>query len=285
MTRDSVLKACEKQCRDLAKDHYENFVVASILLPRRMRQPFYNIYAFCRTADDIADESPSPEMALKRLADFQLQLDATFDGSPPENLFLPLAQTIQQFAIPKRPFDDLLSAFRQDQRQSRYETVDDLLGYCARSANPVGRMLLHLADCTDAESLHLSNQICTGLQLANFWQDVARDYEIDRVYLPLSELQKFDLDESCLAQRSAVAPLRKLLAEQCDFAEQYFHRGLPLANRVPSWFANDIKLFAHGGLATLSAIRSANYDVLDRRPKVSKSQQALLVARAAVGWL
>jgi squalene synthase HpnC len=285
MSSDSVLKACEKQCRNLAKGHYENFVVASILLPKRMRQPFYNIYAFCRTADDIADESPSTEIAIERLVDFQSQLDATFDGRPPENLFLPLAHTIEQFGISKQPFDDLLSAFRQDQRQLRYESMDDLLDYCTRSANPVGRILLHLADCTDHVSLQLSDQICTGLQLVNFWQDVARDYAIDRVYLPTNELQQHGLDEYCLTQPSASGPLRELIAKQCDRAEQCFRRGLPLADRVPRWFASDVKLFAHGGLATIAKIRSVDHDVLSIRPKVSKTQQVWLVARAAVGLL
>ncbi|MGB7342831.1 MAG: squalene synthase HpnC [Pirellulaceae bacterium] len=282
MSSETVLKACETENRRLAKRHYENFVIASVVLPRRLRQPFYNIYAFCRTADDLADESPSPEIALERLQKFQNQLNATFAGHPPENLFLPLAQTIEQFSLTQEPFDDLLSAFRQDQTKTRYQTMGELLDYCRRSANPVGHILLQLADSRDDETAALSDQICTGLQLANFWQDIARDYQAGRVYLPQEQLERFDVTTEHLGRVTVTEPLRLLINEQCDFAEGFFRRGLPLAKKVPQWFAADIKLFAHGGLATLNAIRRQDYDVLRRRPKVSKAQQAWLVTRAAL---
>lgn len=285
MSSDSVLQSSEKACRQLARAHYENFVVASVLLPRRLRQPFYNVYAFCRTADDLADESESPEIATDKLAAFQQQLDETFAGRPPANQFTALAHTIEQFQLPKQPFDDLLSAFRQDQVIDRYESFDQLHDYCRRSANPVGRIVLQLADAFDDENAALSDEICTGLQLANFWQDVARDLAIGRVYLPQSEMREFSVSEEMLHQPTTDPRLRDLLRSECDRAEAFFHRGLPLADRVPRWFDSDIKLFAHGGLATLKAIRSIDFDVLRIRPKVSKLQQVGLIARAAVGLL
>ncbi|QDT08772.1 squalene synthase HpnC [Planctomycetes bacterium K23_9] len=285
MSSDSVLRRCERECRNLATSHYENFVIASALLPRQLRQPFYNIYAFCRTADDLADESPSPAIALERLSEFQDQLHATFAGHPPENLFLPLAQTIEQFSLIQQPFDNLLSAFRQDQTKTRYQTMDELLDYCRRSANPVGRILLKVAQCSNPENDSLSDEICTGLQLANFWQDVSRDYEIGRVYLPTDQMEKHGLSDKSLGDKTTPLALKVILRQQCDITERYFQRGLPLAKQVPSWFARDVKLFAHGGLTTLHAIRNVDFDVLRVRPKVSKVRQFSLVARAALGWL
>ncbi len=282
MSPQTVLRTCQRENRKLATTHYENFVVASVLLPRRLRQPFYDVYAFCRTADDLADESASPQQALERLADFQHQLHQTFAGRPPKNLFLALAHTIEQFDLPQQPFDDLLDAFRQDQTQTRYESFDDLLGYCRRSANPVGQILLRLAGSHNDETIALSDQICTGLQLVNFWQDVHRDYQIGRVYLPKQAMDRFGVGTDHLQSETADQPLRNLIGEQCQIAEGYLRGGLPLAKIVPQWFAADVKLFVHGGLATIQAIRRHDHDVLGHRPKVGKIQQAWLVARAAL---
>lgn len=274
------LRAAEQETRRLARSHYENFLVASVLLPARLRQPFYNLYAFCRTADDLADESATPQLALDRLAALQVNLDQTYQGQPPNPLFLALSSTIRQFDLSKCLFDDLLDAFRQDQRKSRYSDFDELLDYCRRSANPVGRLVLQLGDCCDSQNGLLSDEICTGLQLANFWQDVARDYQIGRIYLPLDQMERFGVDESMVG-RSATSPqLRQLLASECDRAEQYFRRGLLLAKTVPGWLAGDVKLFAHGGLETLAAIRKIDFDVLSRRPTVSKWRQSWLLVRA-----
>lgn len=284
-SKDPVLIRAEKECRRLAKSHYENFLVASILLPQRLRQPFYNVYAFCRSADDLADESPSPEVALARLDVFQRQLDDTFAGNPPENAFTALADTITRFGLSQEPFDDLLSAFRQDQSKFRYNSFDELLDYCRRSANPVGRIVLKMGESLDDQNATLSDQICTGLQLANFWQDVARDRAMGRVYLPVDEIARFGVTDEMLAQSTTSPQLRELLASECDRAEAYFHRGLALAGRVPRWLAGDVKLFAHGGLATLAAIRKIDFDVLGERPRVSKWMQFSLVFRVMLGRL
>lgn len=284
-------------CKRLATSHYENFLVASILLPRRFRQPFYSIYAFCRTADDVADESGSPERALAGLEKLQNSVDAMFgkvrcgfSGVPGtecrvDNLFPALSDTVATFELDKQPFDDLLSAFRQDQHCVEYESESQLLDYCRRSANPVGRMLLQLAGCCDDENAALSDEICTGLQLANFWQDVSRDHAIGRIYLPRDQREAFGVSPASLAGSTTPPSLRKLLCELCSRAEAHFRRGLPLADRVPSWLSSDIKLFAHGGLATLNAIRRIDFDCLRVRPKVSKTTQLSLVARAVLGWL
>lgn len=279
------LHCSQRLCRQLARSHYENFVVASILLPRRLRQPFYDIYAFCRLADDLADESGSPELALARLQQLEAELNDTFAGQPPGGIFPALDDTIERFQLPASPFHDLLDAFRQDQRQFRYANKAELLDYCRRSANPVGQIVLRLGECYDQRNAELSDLICTGLQLANFWQDVARDYAIGRIYLPADEMAAAGVTAEMLAQPTTPLPLRQLLAKQCDHAETLFRQGLPLAERVPSWFAADIRLFAEGGLATLAAIRAINFDVLALRPTVPRWRQLSLIARVKLGWL
>ena len=276
----------EKLCRRLARSHYENFVVASALLPREFRQPFYNIYAFCRTADDVADESATPRDARVGLSELQSGIDALFADRTPQTGFFPaLADTVQRFDLSKQHFDDLLSAFRQDQQQVRYATTQELIDYCDRSANPVGRLLLELADSLDETTVKLSDEICTGLQLVNFWQDVARDFRKGRVYLPEDRCKEFGFDLDRLDQTATPAELRALLEALCLETESRFRTGLQLPDLVPRWLATDIKLFAHGGMETLRAIRQINYDVLRIRPKVSKFAQLTLTAKAFLGWL
>ncbi|MCA9135554.1 MAG: squalene synthase HpnC [Planctomycetales bacterium] len=289
-TLPTDLKQSEQLCRRLATSHYENFLVASILLPRRIRQPFYNIYAFCRTADDVADESPSSQIAIEGLGQLQSQLDAVFardfpGQSQPAGLFPALAETIATYKLSKEPFDDLLSAFRQDQSVRVYETTPQLIDYCTRSANPVGRLVLQLAESLSPTTAELSDQICTGLQLVNFCQDVLRDRQIGRIYLPGDLRDRFGVKTEMICAGSTPPPLRKMLAALCDQAEDFFRRGLPLADHVPKWLASDVKLFAHGGMATLRAIREIDFDVLRVRPKVGKLQQMKLVARAILGKL
>lgn len=284
---DSVarLSQARRENRRLAQSHYENFLVASVLLPRPIRQAFYDVYAFCRRADDLADESPSPALALQHLGEFQTQLDLAFADRPDQDLFLALHDTIRQFGLRQQPFDDLLEAFRQDQRKTTYASIDEQLDYCRRSANPVGRIVLQLGACSNQQTQRLSDEICTGLQLANFLQDVARDHAIGRIYLPDDQMSRFDVNPSMLGQATASKPLRRLLAAECDRAEQFFHRGLPLVKEVPNWLAKDVSLFAHGGLSTLDAIRAIDFDVLKQRPKVSKARQLWLLTRAICGRL
>lgn len=279
------LQSAERQCRRLARSHYENFLVASILVPRRHRQAMYNVYAFCRTADNLADESASPALATRSLDAFQQHLDDTFAGSPPPNIFLALADTIDQYGLSKQPFDDLLAAFQQDQEKNRYATRDELFDYCQCSADPVGRIVLEIAGCCDESRQSLSNKICTALQLVNFCQDVARDHQIGRIYFPTEDWNRHGVCESMFAESTTSEPLKHLIAEYCELAESMFTAGVPLSNEVPKWLAGDIKLFAHGGLATAQTIREIDFDVLRIRPTVGKWKQLKLLARAVLGKL
>ncbi len=284
----SELTASRKLCRTIARSHYENFVVASVLLPRQMRQPFYDIYAFCRAADDAADDSASPETARESLAEFRRSIANVFDFEEVSGQFVALAATVQRFRLPRRPFDDLLDAFVQDQTVQRYDDESSLLHYCRRSANPVGRIVLAMGGCDCDEQVRLSDEICTALQLANFWQDIRRDYAIGRIYLPASVMQRHGFDETLLADtidhtRATPQCVRTAIANQCDQARERFHRGRALIGLVPRWLAADIELFILGGLATLDAIAKSKYDVLRHRPRVSKRTQAWLVARTFAG--
>ncbi|TWT64706.1 All-trans-phytoene synthase [Allorhodopirellula solitaria] len=250
-----------------------------------MRQPFFDVYAFCRTADDAADESASPAEATEALAKFRRSIAGLFDGGEVAGPFLALAVTVRRFDLPRKPFDDLLDAFVQDQSVHRYSDESQLWDYCRRSANPVGRLVLAMAGCDSDEHYCLSDEICTALQLANFWQDVGRDYAIGRIYLPESVMQRHGFDESVIAntiERAQPTPgrVREAIAEQCDCARDRFERGRPLARIVPPWLAADIDLFALGGLATLDAIAKLDYDVLQHRPQVPKRTQAGFVMRA-----
>ena len=291
--RPNRLSAAQSRryCRRLARSHYENFTVASWLLPRRLHQHFSNIYAYCRWADDLADETRSPEESLALLDWWEEQLQACYRGrgAPPGTVrsmvrwshpvFIALGDTIGRFDIAREPFADLLAAFRQDQRVTRYETFEQLIEYCRYSANPVGRLVLRLGECDDESRTALSDCVCTGLQLANFWQDVARDWDRGRIYLPLADCRRFGYDESMFARREASDAFRRLLAAQVSEAEGWLRRGLPLVKRVPRWMQLEVALFIHGGLAILEAVRRQQYDVWSRRPVVSKREKLRLAAR------
>jgi len=289
MPTTAQITASRRQCRLIARAHYENFLVASVLLPRAMRQSFYHLYAFCRTADDLADESANSADALAGIAEYREQIRRVFEGGELNGIFIALAQTVEQFSLPRQPFDDLLDAFVDDQSVNRYRDEAQLLNYCRRSANPVGRLVLGLAaadsaGCDDETNRRLSDEICTGLQLANFWQDVARDYQIGRIYLPQSVMRRHGFDESDLRstidqQNPTPAPVRAAIAEQCAIARTKFESGKALIGRVPSWLAADVELFIGGGLATLDAIERINHDVLRQRVRVSKWRQAWMVGR------
>jgi len=268
-----------RYCRRLARRHYENFTVASRLLPRGMRQHFTNVYAYCRWADDLADECRRPDESLALLDWWEEQLRSCYRGRTVHPVFVALSETIRQFDVPCDPFVDLLVAFRQDQRVTRYETFDRLLEYCRYSANPVGRLVLSLGRCHDAERAELSDSICTGLQLANFWQDVADDWDRGRIYVPLADCRRFGYDESMFVRREHNDALRRLLAAEVSEAEGWLRRGLPLVGMVPRWLRLEVALFIHGGLAILAAIRRQDYDVWSRRPVVSKLEKLRLVAR------
>ena len=277
--RPSLIEARE-YCRRLARTHYENFAVASWLLPRALRPHFYHVYAYCRWSDDLADETGDRRASLALLDWWQQQLNDCYAGHASHPVFVALGETIREFDIPREPLADLLSAFRQDQHVDRYETFDELLDYCRRSANPVGRIVLFLGRAHDERRGHLSDAICTGLQLANFWQDVASDWDRGRIYLPLADCRRFGYGEAEFVARRTSPEFRKLLAFEVERAEQWLLEGLPLADELPRALGGDIWLIAQGGLKILQKIRQVEYDVWGRRPRVTRGDQARLLA----GW-
>jgi squalene synthase HpnC len=270
------LPEARRYCQILAKRHYENFTVGSWLLPRRLRRHFYNIYAYCRWADDLADEVSNPQQSLALLDWWETQLRDCYRGQILHPVFIALAETTESFKIPIDPFVDLLAAFRQDQRVSRYETIDDLLQYCRYSANPVGHLVLYLGECFTIEHAKLADSICTGLQLANFCQDVAGDWDRGRIYLPQADCRRYEYTEAMFARREFNEAFRRLMQAQVDQAESYLQAGLPLINMMPKELQLDISLFIYGGLAILRAIRRQNFDIWTRRPTVSKMEKLRL---------
>lgn len=274
-------EACE-YTRWLARHHYENFHVVSFLLPGRLHQDFYNVYAFCRWADDLGDEMGDPARSLELLAWWRRELDALYEGQARHPVFVALQGTVERHGLPKEPFADLIEAFVRDQTVTRYETFDQLLDYCRYSANPVGRLVLHLCGYADAERRRLSDATCTGLQLANFWQDVAVDWSKNRVYLPLELLRRHGASVDEIARREASPQFRAAMREAVDVAAEFFRRGLPLARMVDRRLALDIDLFSRGGLLVLEKIRRLDYDVLSRRPAITRWERAGLLGGGLV---
>jgi squalene synthase HpnC len=272
-------------CRRLARSHYENFSVASWFLPEQLRQHFFNVYAYCRISDDLGDEVADPAASLRLLDQWETELDACYDGQPRHPVFVALAETVRAFEIPKYEFSDLLTAFRQDQVVSRYETFSDLLGYCRNSANPVGHLVLSVCGYSDAERQTFSNYTCTALQLANFWQDVSADFAKGRIYLPLEDLHRFGVSEQEICNGENTTAFRAMMKFEVERAREWFAQGLPLVAKVDRALATDIELFGRGGQEILKAIERQNYAVLGRRPEISKSRKLKLVARAALGKL
>ena len=283
-TAPTLAKARE-YCAHLARTHYENFSVASWFLPRRLRQHFFNVYAYCRISDDLGDEVGDKDASLALLDQWQRDLDACYEGAPKHPVFVALSETVRQFDIPKYEFSDLLIAFRQDQTITRFETFQDVLNYCHYSANPVGHLVLYLCGYRDAERRQLSDFTCTALQLANFWQDVSIDYEKGRIYLPLEDLRLFEVSEDDIAQKRNTPAFRKLMKFEVERARDWFRQGLPLISQVDRELAIDLDLFSRGGLEILNAIEKQDYAVLGNRPSISKSRKLALVARAAAGKL
>jgi squalene synthase HpnC len=269
-----------RYCTRLARSHYENFTVASVLLPRHLLRHFHAVYAYCRWADDLADETQGCQEALDLLRWWREELEHCYDGRPRHPVFVALLDTVRRFKIPQQPFRDLLSAFEQDQRIQRYRTFADLRDYCRRSANPVGRLVLYLVGAHDDKRAALSDHICTALQLANFWQDVARDFALGRVYLPEEDRRRFGYGDDDLAARRFTQPFAELMRFEVDRTRDLFYRGFPLVGMVPPAVQADVELFLQGGLAILRKIEQAGYDVWARRPVLAKWEKGALLAGA-----
>ncbi|MFZ0477779.1 MAG: squalene synthase HpnC [Terriglobales bacterium] len=277
------LAEAEEYCRRLARSHYENFSVASWFLPSHLRQHFFNVYAYCRISDDLGDEVGDPAASLRLLDDWQVELEACYAGAPRHPVFVALRGTVREFDIPQHEFANLLTAFRQDQTTTRYETFGDLLGYCKNSANPVGHLVLYLCGYRDAERQLLSDYTCTALQLANFWQDVGVDYAKERIYLPLEDLQRFGVREDDIRNLKNTSAFREMMRFEVGRAREWFAQGLPLVGKVSRKLSMDIELFSRGGVEILNAIERQGYAVLGCRPAISKVRKLALVARAALG--
>jgi squalene synthase HpnC len=280
-----TLDEAREYCAHLARTHYENFSVATWFLPKRLRQHFFNVYAYCRISDDLGDEVGDTAASLELLDQWQSELDACYDGTPRHPVFVALAGTVREFDIPRHEFSDLLIAFRQDQAITRFETFDNVLGYCHYSANPVGHLVLYLCGYRDAERQQLSDFTCTALQLANFWQDVSADYGKGRIYLPLEDLRRFGVSEADIAGGRNTPAFCSMMKFEVERARDWFERGLPLIGQVDRELALDLELFSRGGQEILRAIERQGYAVLGNRPAISKPRKLALVARAAVGKL
>ena len=271
--------------RALATSHYENFHVVSFLLPKRLHQDFYNVYSFCRWADDLGDEIGDTRESLRLLAWWREELQAMYDGRTRHPVFTALQGTVEKHGLLQQTFDDLITAFIHDQTITRYANWNEVMEYCRYSANPVGRLVLGLCGYHDADRHRLSDFTCTALQLANFWQDVTVDLKKDRVYIPLDALAKHGYTQAELFAHRFTPAFREAMREVCAVAHDLFVRGLPLVGMVDRRLSIDLDLFSRGGMRVLEKIKALDYNVLAQRPHVSKSERVGLLlgtlARAA----
>jgi len=272
-------------CRSLAHRHYENFTVVSFLLPRDVRQHFCNVYAYCRVADDLADESPNTKVAAERLREWKELLDDCYRERARHPVFEALRDTISRFDIPKEPFERLLLAFQQDQVKNRYDTWEELLGYCRHSANPVGHLVLYLCGYRDEHRQKLSDATCTALQLTNFWQDVARDYQRGRIYIPRELMRRHGYDEELLAGGIANACWVRMMQELIGRTRLLFRSGQALRPLVRPRLRLDIDLFSRGGLEVLRRVEGIGYNTLQHRPTLTRWREVTLMIKALSGFL
>ncbi len=299
-TTSFTLDEAYRYCERLAKTHYENFTVGSLLIPKTLRKYVYAIYAYCRWVDDLGDEPFQPLIAsleganwmhdevrstgetlgpshrMELLDMWERELEACYTGTPTHPAIVALQDTVNTFRIPREPFLKLIEANRMEQQASRYPTYDDLLFYCDHSANPVGRLFLYLFGYGDKGMQELSDHTCTALQLTNFWQDVSRDYGIGRIYMPLEDMERFGYTEAELSQGSFNTNFRDLMAFEVQRAGRLFESGLPLTDMLDGKARVDVALFTRGGTAVLEAIKKQGYDVLSRRPALSRWKKAQL---------
>jgi squalene synthase HpnC len=280
LEREWPLEQALAYTRWLATRHYENFHVVSFLLPKRLHQDFYNVYAFCRWADDLGDEIGNTEESLRLLAWWRCELQRMYGGGTSHPVFVALKDTTARYSLPQSLFDDLITAFEQDQTVTRYRDFDELFGYCRNSANPVGRLVLGLCGYSDPERHALSDATCTALQLANFWQDVIVDLQKDRVYLPIDLLERQGYSVEELFERRFDARFRAAMKKAVDVARALFVKGLPLANMVDRRLAIDLELFSRGGMKVLEKIERQDYNVLRARPSISKMERVVLLLGA-----
>ncbi len=277
VNKDELYNSSFKYCEDIAKGHYENFPVASLLLPKDKRKYVYAIYAFARAADDFADEEGIEGGAPKRLAlldEWNQKLKDCYNGKAYDPIFIALGKTVQDCRIPIKPQEDLLSAFKQDVVKSRYNTFDEVLDYCTRSANPVGRLVLMIFGCHDEEFFKYSDKICTALQLTNFWQDVEVDLRKDRIYLPEEDIKQFGYSYRQLEMKQDNENFRALMKYEAERTQAIFDEGKKLiemtaGNADTMKLSKELKLTWLGGTTILAKLKEIDYNVLNQRPTIS----------------
>jgi hydroxysqualene synthase len=270
-----------RYCEKIVRSHYENFPVASYFVPRAMRKYVYSIYAFARIADDFADE-PGFTLAerIDNLQQWEQYLDECYKGNPTHRVFSALAETTERFQIPIELFQNLLAAFRSDVTVKRYDTYEDVLAYCCNSANPIGRLILLLFNYRSETMMQLSDNICTALQLTNFWQDVSVDLQKDRIYIPLDDLKKFNYSEQELLNQNVNSNFCNLIAFQLQRTEKLFAEGKPLLSMVGKDLSLELKLTWNGGTSILRKIHQQDYDVLTKRTRLSTLDKLGLLFRS-----
>lgn len=276
-----VIQRAFEHCEKVTKGHYENFPVGSYLIPRDKRHYVYSIYAFARAADDFADESKhSADERMLLLNDWTKKLTQCYEGEVSHPVFIALRETIRHCAIPQELLMDLLTAFKMDVTKNRYENYRELLTYCRYSANPVGRLILHLFGYTDPSLLECSDYICTALQLANHWQDVAIDLEKNRIYLPHDDLTRFGHSEAEIWKRTVDDSFRALMRHEVTVAKGLFLKGWPLCHSVGKDLSLEMRLTWWGGMRILEKIEANGYDVFRRRPVITALDLSLIFLRA-----
>lgn len=263
--------------RWLATSHYENFNVVSFLLPKRLHQDFYNVYAFCRWADDLGDEIGNTQESLRLLSWWRAGLEKMYAGRAAHPVFVALQGTAERHQLPQTLFDDLIQAFERDQTVTRYRDFEELFDYCRYSANPVGRLVLGLCGYRDQERALLSDATCTALQLANHWQDITVDLQKDRVYFPLDLMERHGYPLALLLERRFDPRFRAAMQEAVEVARELFLKGLPLAGMVDRRLAIDLELFSRGGMKVLEKIEQQDYNVLRARPAITKMERVGLL--------
>lgn len=269
-TKKYTLEEAFQYCLDITRNHYENFPVASLAIPRKLRPYIASVYAFARTADDFADEKEHDGFRMTRLKDWETKLKECLDEEPSHPIFIALKETIQEFIIPVSLFSDLLTAFKMDVVVSRYQTFEQVLNYCRFSANPVGRIILYIFGYPVPKFLEYSDYICTALQLANFWQDVAVDLEKDRIYIPEEDFKRFNYSEEELHDRSYNENFRRLIAFQVERTQELFNQGKFLCGKIPGRLGFELRLTWMGGTTILKKLQEVNGDIFSHRPVLKK---------------
>jgi len=284
-----TIEQAEKHCSNIARSHYENFVVSNWFTPPEVKQHIENIYAFCRYGDDLGDDAPfPPEQRLQLLNEWESDLkraaENDWNGEPRHPILTAVQRTASYHSIPVEPFIRLIHAFKMDQTKTRYNNWEELREYCIHSADPVGHLFLYVYGHDDEEMRVLADNTCTALQLANHWQDVSRDLEQDRIYVPLDEMEQFGYTLEMYQNREVNEAWRTLIKHQVDRAQKMFDDGRKLWEKVDPRLAVDLRMFTTGGEAVLRSIRKQNYNTFTKRPRVSKLKQVRLFISTWLAW-